>query len=69
MSKQAEKEIFEKLQALLQGQDKDIKRISKLFKLNYTNAALLLLNFHMNEMHTIAGIWYQANVKPKEQKP
>ncbi len=61
-----EREEQEKLKNLLQGLHKDILKVSKAFGITYSEASELLQVYHLNDMHAIAGMWYQAHVKAKQ---
>lgn len=48
------KEEVEKLLSVLEPQHQTIKALSKRLKISYSEAALLLIDFHINELHAVA---------------
>lgn len=60
------KEEVDKLISVLEPQHQTIKALSRELKLSYSDAALLLIDFHINELHAIAEIYRNTlNPSPK----
>ena len=70
MSSKDEKEKTERLKALLSPINEDVRRVSKAFKISYSEAADLLNTYHLNDVHFMMNVWFQANVGfSKNPKP
>ena len=58
-----EQEILD-LASMIEPQHQAIKEMARHFKLTYSEAALLLIDFHINDMHNTANL-YKATLNPQ----